>query len=207
MSQDRKFDPDSEVISVPIRLLLSSLVLALAAPATMTAQADPSPAPAPYVAPPFHCAKVHHYGNGKAPDPLKLKDDPLCVVYNKRDITADDGGAARFFEAEPARFAVAGKCQYWQRDHWRVRVDRGLDSVVRWDGSYWFDITDGTGGAILRHFRIGGQKAGPKQAAAAVAILSPSIAKEIRTYGAHRGGGGASVTLPGGYPQCSVPSA
>jgi hypothetical protein len=207
MSRDRKADPYAELDTVRIRLLLSSLVLALAAPATMTAQADTSPAPAPYVAPSFHCAKVHHYGNGKAPDPLTLKGDPLCVVYNKRDITLDNGGAARFLEAEPARFAVAGKCQYWQRDHWRVRVDRGLDAVVRWDGSYWFDITNGKGGAILRHFRIAGQKVGPKQAAAALSLLSPAVAKEIRTYGAHGGGGGASVTLPGGYPQCSIPSA
>jgi hypothetical protein len=157
---------------------------------------------APYHDPPFTC-KVHHYGNGKAPNPLKTKDDPLCVDYNKRDITVDNGGAIRFLAAEPARFAVAGKCEYWQQDHWRVRVDRGFGAVVRWDGSYWFDINDGTGAAILRHFRIAGQPVGPTQAAAAVATVSPSLAKQIKMYGAGRsGGGGASMALPGGL-HCS----
>jgi hypothetical protein len=137
---------------------------------------------------------------------LTLIDDPLCVVYNKRDITADNGGLARFLEAEPARFAVAGKCQYWQRDHWRVRVDRGVTTVVQWDGSYWFDLKNGAGGGILRHFKVGGQPASAKQAAKAIAPLSKPVAKEIRKYGAKGGGGGASVSLGSGYPQCAIPS-
>jgi hypothetical protein len=192
---------------VRTRLLLTSLVIAMTAPLSAIAIAsDSAPAPAPYVDPPFHCAVVHHYGNGKAPDPLTVKDDPLCVVYNKRDITADNGGAIRFLEAEPARFAVAGKCEYWQRDHWRVRLDRGFGSVVKWDGSYWFDVTDGSGGAILRHFTIAGQPVGPTQAAAALKTVSPAMAKQIRKYGAGRsGGGGASIALPSGLPQCTVP--
>jgi hypothetical protein len=148
---------------------------------------------------------VHHYGNGKAPNPLTLTADPLCVDYNKRDITADNGGALRFLEAEPARFAVAGKCQYWQQDHWKVRLDRGLGAVVSWDGSYWFDIPDGRGAAILRHFQIAGQPAGPDQAAAAIETVSPAMAAMIREYGAGpSGGGGASETLPGGLPQCTT---
>jgi hypothetical protein len=197
---------DGEYGKVRTRLVLAVLTLAIAGPASVVSAAasGSSPSPAPYVNPSFHC-KVHKYGNGKAPDPLKTKADPLCVEYNKRDITADNGGAARFLEAEPARFAVAGKCQYWQQDHWRVQLDRGFGAVVRWDGSYWFDITDGSGAAILRHFRIAGQPVGPTQAAAALATVSPALANEIRTYGAGRsGGGGASVALPSGL-QCSVP--
>jgi hypothetical protein len=167
---------------------------------------DPAPGPAPYVDPSFHCKTVHHYGNGKAPDPAKIKDDPLCVAYNKRDITVDNGGAVRFLAAEPARFAVAGKCQYWQRDHWRIRVDRGQTSVVRWDGSYWFDLTDGSGAGILRHFKLDGHPADADQAAAAVEPLSKQLAKQIRKFGAGKsGGGGASMTFAGGYPQCTVP--
>jgi hypothetical protein len=193
---------------VRTRLATAAVAVAILTPLTMAAaHATPttSPAPAPYVDPPFHCT-VHHYGNGKAPNPLKTKADPLCVDYNKRDITVDNGGVARFLAAEPARFAVAGKCQYWQQDHWRVRVDRGFGAIVRWDGSYWFDVTDGSGAAILRHFQIAGQPVGPTQAAAAVQAVSPALAKEIRVYGAGRsGGGGASVTLPSGMT-CSAPT-
>lgn len=186
--------------------MLALLTLALAGPASAVAvhAASPNPGPAPYVDPPFHC-KVHHYGNGKAPDPLKTKGDPLCVEYNKRDITADNGGAVRFLAAEPARFAVAGKCQYWQQDHWTIRLDRGFGAVVRWDGSYWFDVIDGQGGGILRHFHIGGQPVGPAQAAAAIRTVSPDMAKLIREYGAGRsGGGGASFAVPSGFPQCTT---
>jgi hypothetical protein len=196
---------------VRTRLVLAALTLAIAGPASVVAgsasgsAAGSAPGPAPYRNPPFHC-HVHHYGNGKAPNPLKTKADPLCVDYNKRDITVDNGGAIRFAEAEPARFAVAGKCDYWQQDHWRVRLDRGFGPIVRWDGSYWFDITSGSGGAILRHFRIAGQPVGPTQAAAALATMSPSLAKQIRKYGAGpSGGGGASTKLPSGLT-CSTPT-
>jgi hypothetical protein len=196
-----------ETIQMRNRLTLAVLAIALAGPPSVVAAQAASgsnPGPAPYVNPPFHC-KVHHYGNGKAPDPLKTKGDPLCVEYNKRDITADNGGALRFLEAEPARFAVAGKCQYWQQDHWKVRLDRGFGAVVRWDGSYWFDVTDGAGAGILRHFHIAGQPVGPSQAAAALKTVSPAMAAMIRKYGAGRsGGGGASFTVPSGFPQCTT---
>jgi hypothetical protein len=154
----------------------------------------------PYRPPSYHCPVVHHYGNGKAPDiSALLKGSTLCVVYNKRDITADNGGAIRFALAEPARFAVAGKCQYWQRDHWKIRLDRGFGALVQWDGSYWWDLRNGYGGAILRHFRIAGEPVGPYQAAAAIESISPPLAAQIRRYGAGPGGGfGAAVTLPAG---------
>ena len=173
--------------------VLVTLTISLGASLTPVSAA---PGMAPYRSPTFHCRAVHHYGNGKAPNPLKIKDDPLCVVYNKRDITVDNGGAIRFGLAEPDRFAVAGKCQYWQRDHWRIRIDRGLHPLVKWDGSYWWDLRKGLGAAILRHFRIGGQPVGAAQAAAAVATVSPEMAKLIRAYGGRKSGGGATVVLP-----------
>ena len=52
---------------------------------------------------------MHHFRDGQAPDITAYPDDPLCVEYKKRDITADNGGAARFLAAEPSRFAIA--CQ------------------------------------------------------------------------------------------------
>jgi hypothetical protein len=173
--------------------VLLALVPALAVPSARVAA---SPGAMPYRPPTFHCAAVHHYGNGVAPNPATLHDDPLCVVYNKRDITVDNGGAIRFLRAEPARFAVAGKCQYWQRDHWRIRIDRGMHPLVRWDGSYWWDLKKGLGGAIFRHFRVAGQPVGAAQAAAAVATVSPSMAKLIRAYGGRRSGGGMTLVLP-----------
>lgn len=181
------------------RLVLSATVLATAAAtATAAGVSAADPGAAPYRPPTFHCT-VHHYGNGQAPDPTKTTADPLCVDYDKRDITVDNGGALRFLEAEPARFAVAGKCRYWQQDHWKVRLDRGYGAVVTWDGSYWWDLRQGLGAAVLRHFRIAGQPVGPTQAAAAIRTVNPGLAAAIAKYGAgRRGGGGVSMTLPGG---------
>ncbi|HWA66488.1 MAG TPA: hypothetical protein VG899_09000, partial [Mycobacteriales bacterium] len=105
------------------------------------------PSFAPYRPPTFHCPTVHYYGNGVAPPLAGLAGRTLCVVYDKRDITVDNGGAIRFALAEPARFSVAAKCQYWQRDHWRIRIDRGYGEIVQWDGSYWWDLRNGYGGA------------------------------------------------------------
>jgi hypothetical protein len=187
------------------RLVLALLAVTLTGPLAVTSAdaAGSKQGPKPYVAPSFHCKKVHHYGNGKAPDPLTIKDDPLCVIYNKRDITADNGGLIRFLEAEPARFAVAGKCQYWQRDHWRVRVDRGVTTVVGWDGSYWFDIPRGKGAGILRNFKIDGHRASASQAAKAIRPASKKLARQFKKFGAKGGGGGASVALDHGLPHCT----
>ncbi|HVT65043.1 MAG TPA: hypothetical protein VHD81_07810 [Mycobacteriales bacterium] len=153
---------------------------------------------APYHAPTFHCPAVHHYGNGVGPKPGTLNGTTLCVIYNKRDITADNGGAVRFSFAEPGRFAVAGKCQYWQRDHWRIRVDRGFGTIVSWDGSYWWDLRNGYGGAVLRNFKVGGLPVGAYQAAAVVSTVSPPLAAQMRRYGGRNGGFGAEVTMPSG---------
>ena len=186
------------------RRLVLLPIAAVVAIAT-SAAAAPAP-PAPYVAPPFakHC-HFRHFGEGVAPPATGYRDDPLCVDYAKRDITVDNGGAARFTLAEPARFAIAAKpCKYWQVDHWSVQLDRGLTAAVRWDGSYWFDKGRGTGAVLVSNFRIAGQPVGAEQAAAAVAVVSPTLAAGIRRYaaGAHGSGGGSSFSLGGGDPQC-----
>jgi hypothetical protein len=190
--------------SAVIRVVVAASSAIIAATGA-AAFAAPSP-PTPYSPPPFagHC-QFRHFGEGVAPPIQGYKDDPLCVDYAKRDITLDNGGAVRFTLAEPARFAIAAKpCKYWQVDHWSVQIDRGFTAVVRWDGSYWFDKGRGIGAAVMRNFRIAGQRVGAAQAAAAIAIVSPQLAGEIRTYGrgSGRSGGGASFNLGGGDPQC-----
>lgn len=183
-----------------MRSRVCALAVCVAAATTVVAPAAAdAPGFTPYRPPSFRCPVVHYYGNGEAPNPASIKGSTLCVVYNKRDITLDNGGAVRFALAEPARFAVAGKCRYWQRDYWRVRIDRGFGAVVKWNGSYWWDLRRGDGGAILRHFEIAGAPVGPAQAAAAVATVSPPLAAAIRKYGAGPGGGfGAAMTFPSG---------
>jgi hypothetical protein len=187
-----------------VRIILA-IASATAALVATGAAAAPSP-PAPYVAPPFaHQCHFRHFGEGVAPPVRGYRDDPLCVDYAKRDITVDNGGAVRFTAAEPARFAIAAQpCKYWQVDHWSIQVDRGFTALIRWDGSYWFDKGRGTGAVLTRNFRIDGQRVGAKQAAAAVAAVSPPLAEQIRHYGrgAGRSGGGMSFSLGGGDPQC-----
>ncbi len=158
---------------------------------------------APYHPPSFHCS-FHHFANGEAPVLGKYPDDPLCVDYDKRDITASNGGALRFLLAEPSRFAIAvPKCRYWQTDHWSVQLAPADGALIRWDGSYWFDKGRGVGAVLTRNFSIGGQAVGAWQVAQAVATVSPQLASQIRSYGAGRGGGGgASFSLPAGYRSC-----
>ena len=174
-------------------ILLLTALLALVLPGA--AHAD---GPEPYVAPPFadDCT-VHHFGEGEAPDLNGYPDDPLCVEYAKRDITLDNGGAVAFLLAEPARFAIAlDKCQYWQQDHWSVQASRSQTSVVRWDGSYWFDKGTGEAGARLRHFAVGGHPANLRQAARAVAPASPELAAYLRAYGHHGDGMAYAGSVP-----------
>jgi hypothetical protein len=162
---------------------------------------------APFVDPPFadRCA-VHEFAEGEAPALDGYPDDPLCVEYQKRDITATDGGAIRFLAAEPARFAIAiPKCRYWQQDHWSVQVAPDTTALVRWDGSYWFDKGTGVGAARLRNFQIGGQPAGPDDAANLIAPLDPDLAALIRQYGeGPNGGGGAVACLGFSVPSCAT---
>lgn len=147
--------------------------------------AGPASGPGAFVNPPFakHC-KVHRFGEGVAPDLNRYPEDPLCVEYQKRDITADNGGAVAFMLAEPARFAIAlPKCRYWQQDHWRIQVDRKDEHIVSWDGSYWFDKGTGRAGAILRNFRMEGHPADPGAVADVVQKVSPELAAAMRSHG------------------------
>ncbi len=185
--------------------LLAAAVLGAWALAGVTAAASWAAPAAPYVPPPFadRCT-VQHFGEGETPDVSADWPDPLCVEYEKRDITVSNGGAIDFLAAEPSRFAIAGdRCQYWQQDHWSVQLAPGSTAVVRWDGSYWFDKGAGTGAALLDGFQIGEQPVGAAEAADAVEPISPELADQIRAYGSNpQGGGGMSFTLPGGMPGC-----
>lgn len=160
--------------------------------------------PIPFTDPPFaaECV-VHQFGEGEAPPVEGIPDDPLCVEYQKRDITGTNGGAVLFLAAEPARFAAAiPKCRYWQQDHWSVQVAPGTPPLIGWDGSYWFDKGNGTGAARLRNFAIGGQPASPGQVADLIEAVSPDMAAVIRQYGEDAGGGGASFCLGQTVPGC-----
>lgn len=149
----------------------------------------------PYVPPPFgDSCVVHRFGEGEAPNLKALPDDPICVEYAKRDITVSNGGIVRFLLAEPARFAIAaGKCQYWQQDHWSVQLRPGDVPLIRWDGSYWFDLGSGQAGARLSGLAIAGQPATIAEAAKYVAKFSPALAAYFLTYG--QGGDGGAVRL------------
>lgn len=173
-----------------------SLLLALA---PVARAATP---PAPYRDPPFANACVtRHFDEGVAPPITGYDDEPLCVEYEKRDITLSNGGAIAFLAAEPARFAIAGPaCKYWQRDHWRAQVQPGDTAIFTWDGSYWWDKSSGTGGAIMRNFRLNDVPMGPTQAAAYFEPYSPEFAAAMREYGDDNGGGGMSFDMGGGMP-------
>jgi hypothetical protein len=170
-----------------------------------TAEPPTPPGPlVPYVAPPFagECT-VHQFGEGEVPDLRGYPDDPLCVEYAKRDITLANGGVIRFLLAEPARFALAaGKCEYWQQDHWSVQVAPGQVPLVRWDGSYWFDLGRGQAGARLTGLTVAGQPMTLTRAAEAVAPFSPLLAAYFLRYA--QGGDGASVVSPVPFdPMCA----
>lgn len=186
----------------PLVVTLALILLSLALTTPVAAQSA-----SPFVDPPFapRCT-VRHFGEGEAPPLTGFPDDPLCVEYQKRDITLSNGGAIRFLAAEPARFAIAiPKCRYWQQDHWRIQPSLGDPTIVQWDGSYWFSKGDGNGGARLRNFAIGGQPASPEQVADLVAPLDPMMADVIRTFGngPDDGGGGAAFCLGFSDPTCA----
>jgi hypothetical protein len=177
-------------LALPLRVVAFVTLLLVFTP---TAPAHAGTPVAPYFDPPFGDAcEVHQFDEGEVPDLKALPDDPLCVEYAKRDITVSNGGAIRFLLAEPARFVIAaGKCQYWQRDHWSVQLRPGDTPVVRWDGSYWFDLGAGQAGARLSEFAIAGRPATLQEAAKFVAPYSPALAAFFRLYG--RGGDGGAV--------------
>src|SRR5436309_4049026 len=100
--------PGSDVLLAPMRRIsvrAAALTLGLGLLPVGALRADPV---APFVDPPFStaCGAIHHFGEGVAPPVDGCAFDPLCVEYEKRDITATNGGAIDFLAAEPARFAI-----------------------------------------------------------------------------------------------------
>jgi hypothetical protein len=76
---------------------------------------------------------------------------------------------------------------------------------VGWDGSYWFNKRNATGGARLRNFTIGGFPADPEPVAALVEMIDPELAAVIRQYGeSPEGGGGATFVLGVTEPSCGI---
>jgi hypothetical protein len=187
--------------------LISILMGSFAAGASavpLTGRADPA-AIAPYRNPKFKCGKWLRYKFEQAPGfPGSPKRDPLCVEYDKRNITLDNGGAVTFLSLEPARFAAAGgKCKYWQKDHWWIQISRpGEPVLVQWDGSYWFDMQRGEGGGIFSHFRVAGHPSDAAAVASLVERVSPDLGAVIRSYGARGGGGGAAGFFGNPSGQC-----
>jgi hypothetical protein len=163
-------------------------------------------APEPYVDPPWadECV-VHEFGEGEAPAPGSLDDDPLCIRYAKEDITVDDGGAIDFLAAEPERvMAAVPACRYWQQDRWSVQLSAGTPALVSWEGSYWWDRAEGRAAAILRDFQVGGQPAGAHQVADLIEPLSAEWAETLREYSGGPGGGaGGMMDLGGSDPSCA----
>lgn len=160
--------------------------------------------PEPYGDPPFTCTVVD-YGT-EAPSLPGPADDPLCVRYDKTNITVSTLEALDFLAAEPGRVGLAaGRCSYWQQDHWAVRLAPGLTPLVEWEGSYWYDLRTGRGAAIARGLRVGGQ---PADGTAFVEALRPLIgdtaADDLARYAVDGGGGGMSFALPDGFalPSC-----
>jgi hypothetical protein len=190
-----------------LAVLFPLLVVGLLAPPATAMPLGPASHPtglSPYRAPHFRCAKWLRYDSNESPSLPSPANDPLCVEYDKRNITVDNLGAVIFLYQEPWRFAAAGgKCRYWQKDHWRIQVSRPGDPVlVQWDGSYWFDLINGEGGGILRNFRVAGHPADAAAVASLVERVSPEAGAMIRSYGARGGGGGGSAHLNNPTGQC-----
>ncbi|MFE4958311.1 hypothetical protein ACFRCW_30755 [Streptomyces sp. NPDC056653] len=181
-------------LSTSVRLTAFGAVVAAAAallPAASASAAEPGVGG--YTDPSYAAAcTFHRYGEGETPPLSLFGADPLCVEYAKRDITVTNGGAARFLLAEPARFAIAvPACRYWQLDHWSVQTTAGGTELVGWDGSYWFDKTEGSAAARVRNITVAGQ---PAQAEDAAKLIRPYDARLADAL--VRDAAGVKVQLP-----------
>jgi hypothetical protein len=110
---------------------------------------------------PFRC-ELQYAGFGtEVPHP---DADPYCVDFDKRRQNVTELGIVDFLSKEPARVAAAaGKCFYFQSDHWRASVvqDDGSTKLYEWDGHYFFDKARGDGGAWVTNFNVNGQTGDP----------------------------------------------
>lgn len=152
----------------------------------------------PYADPPFGGQCVwHHFAEGETPPLWLYLLDPLCVEYQKRDITFDNGGALEFLLAEPARIAVSiPSCRYWQKDHWSIQPTAGATPIVAWDGSYWFDRKARVLSARLSNFTVHGHTAGTGDVVQALRPYAPRLADVLAAYGEQAGETGLRVSLP-----------
>ncbi|MEK6276759.1 MAG: hypothetical protein AABM29_01940 [Actinomycetota bacterium] len=160
---------------IPIGLLVGGLV-ALGACAPAAAQ---GPQKAYRGLSPFNC-DLQYVGTGVTfPKPGA---EPFCVEFDKTQQNVSDFGIFDFFANEPARVAAASpKCFYFQRDHWTGSFVQGTDPEFwHWDGSYFFDKSNGSGGANLANFRSGGQALN----------AAPYAPAEFQPFLAPGGGGG-----------------
>jgi hypothetical protein len=137
---------------------------------------------------PFRC-ELQRVGTGTTfPDP---QADPFCVEYDKTNQNVAEFGILDFLAQEPARVAAAaGKCFYYQHDHWTGWVwQNGRPELWHWDGAYWFDLARGSGGAFFGNPRLLGVGGWSK--------LSPFLPPLLRPYLTTDGYGGQYLS---GYP-------
>jgi hypothetical protein len=171
----------------PMRIRVTVALAALTALATF-APATHAQSPQPF-GPwggenPFNC-QLQDVGKGTDfPDPGA---DPFCVEFDKTSQNVTDFGIGDFLLNEPARTAAAvNKCFYYQRDHWTGSIVQGKQPELwHWDGNYYFDKAEGTGGVSVHNFRIGGKPAD------AYDYVPPAF----KPYFYPGGGGGGRVLL------------
>jgi len=175
----------SGLVAVPVVLVLGG---------TASAQT-----PEPYRDPPFTC-DLYDYGTDAPPIPGPA-DDPLCVRYDKTNVTVSTLEAVDFLAAEPGRVTiVAGKCSFWQQDEWAIRASPETPVLVSWSGSYWYDAVTGSAGGVLRDLEVAEQ---PASADAFIEAMRPLVgdeqADDFARFTDEGGGGGLTMSLPDGF--------
>lgn len=128
----------------------------------MGAVADASSSPTPWDGKnPFVC-KIQDAGRGtKVPDPGA---DPYCVNFDKTNQNVSQLGLVKFLSLEPARTqAAAGKCFYYQQDHWRGSViqSKAQTKTYEFYGHYFFNKATGDGGVWVTDFNLNGRTFDP----------------------------------------------
>ncbi len=126
--------------------------------------------------------------------------DPFCVEFDKTHQNVTELGLVDFMSKEPARVAAAGgKCFYYQRDHWTGSVAEGQSpETYHFDGSYYFDKANGTGGVYVENFRIAGQSGDP--------TMVPGFPEEWKPYFSSGRGGVQSADSVPADPSCATKS-
>jgi hypothetical protein len=173
-----------------LALLVAAAVTALAPLSAPAQQGNPAE---PYDGHlPFNC-QLQDVGTGTDfPHP---ESDPFCVEFDKTQQNVTDLGLLDFASKEPERVAAAGpKCFYFQRDHWTGSIVQGGDSeTYHFDGSYFYDEANGTGGVHIDNFRLGGQPADSSQ----------FVPPEYKQYFGKGGGGAYFANSSEVRPDCA----